>query len=39
MPTPSRGAPARLAATLPRWAMLRHIVNHSACQRGQVASS
>ena len=25
-------------ATLPRWAMLRHIVNHSTYHRGQVAS-
>ena len=25
-------------ATLPRWAMLRHIVNHSSYHRGQVAS-
>ena len=25
-------------ATLPRWAMLRHIVNHSTSHRGQVAS-
>jgi uncharacterized damage-inducible protein DinB len=24
--------------TLPRWAMLRHIVNHSSYHRGQVAS-
>jgi uncharacterized damage-inducible protein DinB len=24
--------------TLPRWAMLRHIVNHSTYHRGQVAS-
>ena len=26
------------AFTLPRWAMLRHIVNHSSYHRGQVAS-
>jgi uncharacterized damage-inducible protein DinB len=26
------------AATLPPWAMLRHIVNHSTYHRGQVAS-
>jgi uncharacterized damage-inducible protein DinB len=25
-------------ATLPRWAMLRHIVNHSTYHRGQIAS-
>jgi uncharacterized damage-inducible protein DinB len=25
-------------ATLPPWAMLRHIVNHSTYHRGQVAS-
>ena len=25
-------------ATLPRWALLRHIVNHSSYHRGQVAS-
>ena len=26
------------AATLPRWALLRHIVNHSSYHRGQIAS-
>lgn len=26
------------SATLPRWAVLRHIVNHSSYHRGQVAS-
>jgi uncharacterized damage-inducible protein DinB len=25
-------------ASLPQWALLRHIVNHSTCHRGQVAS-
>jgi uncharacterized damage-inducible protein DinB len=30
--------PPGFAATLPRWAMLRHIVNHSTYHRGQVAS-
>jgi uncharacterized damage-inducible protein DinB len=26
--------PPGFTATLPRWAMLRHIVNHSTCHRG-----
>ena len=30
--------PPGFTATLPRWAMLRHIVNHSTYHRGQVAS-
>ena len=30
--------PGRPTMTLPRWAMLRHIVNHSTYHRGQVAS-
>jgi len=30
--------PPGFAATLPRWAMLRHIVNHSTYHRGQVAA-
>ena len=30
--------PAGLTATLPPWAVLRHIVNHSTYHRGQVAS-
>jgi uncharacterized damage-inducible protein DinB len=36
-----RGSDPRIgdyAFTLPRWAMLRHIVNHSTYHRGQVAS-
>ena len=36
-----RGHDSRIgdyAFTLPRWAMLRHIVNHSTYHRGQVAS-
>ena len=30
--------PPGFTATLPRWAILRHIVNHSTYHRGQVAS-
>ena len=30
--------PPGFTATLPRWAILRHIVNHSSYHRGQVAS-
>jgi uncharacterized damage-inducible protein DinB len=30
--------PPGFTATLPRWALLRHIVNHSTYHRGQVAS-
>src|SRR4051794_35258789 len=30
--------PAGLTATLPPWAVLRHVVNHSTYHRGQVAS-
>jgi len=30
--------PPGFTTTLPRWAMLRHIVNHSTYHRGQVAS-
>jgi uncharacterized damage-inducible protein DinB len=30
--------PPGFTATLPQWAMLRHIVNHSTYHRGQVAS-
>src|SRR5438094_7802044 len=30
--------PPGFTATLPRWAMLRHIVNHSTYHRGQVTS-